>query len=73
MTTERELQEWPQKIRRVRGQAPLRKSQGQQKASPLMLVLLFLCSLAIASAFRHYQQQQAQSDQPSNSFPTNQL
>ncbi|WP_024546249.1 hypothetical protein [Picosynechococcus sp. NKBG15041c] len=60
MTTEREFQEWAEKIRRVRGQAPLRKSQQKRKMSPLLLIILFVCSLAIAAAISNRQQQQTQ-------------
>ncbi|MBV5260719.1 hypothetical protein FLX56_20090 [Synechococcus moorigangaii CMS01] len=73
MTTEREFQEWAEKIRHVRGQAPLRPAQRPQKMSPLILVILFICGLAIATAFRNYQQQQAQPRWQRTSLSVNQF
>jgi hypothetical protein len=58
MTTEREFEEWAEKIRRVRGQAPRRHmSRRQQPRSPLFRVLLFLSALAIALMVSNHRQQ----------------
>ncbi|WP_198159692.1 hypothetical protein [Picosynechococcus sp. PCC 7003] len=57
MTTEREFAEWPEKIRRVRGQAPQRKPQRSTQTSRWLPILLFFSSLAIALWFNQQLQQ----------------
>lgn len=59
MTTEREFEEWAKKIRRVRGQASAPKSRRQRKNSPVILIILFICGLAIATAITNHLRQQA--------------
>jgi uncharacterized protein HemX len=58
MTTERELAEWSEKIRRVRGQSPQHTARRQRQYSPLLAVVLFLAGLAIAVVMRNHHQQQ---------------
>ena len=61
MTTERELDEWPEKIRRVRGQKPIKKTYSRRKKpSALFRVALFLGGLMIALLFSNHLQQQDQ-------------
>lgn len=66
MTTERELSEWPDKIRRVRGQAPRRKantySRSRQNKGLWLRVILFIGGLAIALAVSNNLKQQNTSD-----------
>jgi hypothetical protein len=58
MTTEREFEEWAEKIRRVRGQAPA--PTRRRKKYPLWVpVVLFLTGMAIAVTVA------SQSNQPS--------
>ena len=66
MTTERELAEWPEKIRRVRGQAPQRASNSRPRKNAVWSrVILFLSGLAIALAVsNHLQQQETVESQP---------
>ncbi len=66
MTTERELAEWPEKIRRVRGQSPLRTGHSRQRKSSLWpRVILFIGGLAIAlTVTNHLQQSQESESQP---------
>ena len=69
MTTERELAEWPEKIRRVRGQTPLRKSSYQsrsrRKNAIWLRVILFISGLAIALAISNQlKQSETNSPQP---------
>ena len=68
MTTERELAEWPEKIRRVRGQAPLRKQaiSRRKRGNPILFrVLLFISGLAIALAVSNqFQQPETSEPQP---------
>ncbi|NJN73224.1 MAG: hypothetical protein HC799_10685 [Limnothrix sp. RL_2_0] len=57
MTTEREFEEWAEKIRRVRGQAPA--PTRRRKKYPLWVpVVLFLTGLAIAVTIANQTQQQ---------------
>ncbi|AFY38335.1 hypothetical protein Lepto7376_2033 [[Leptolyngbya] sp. PCC 7376] len=64
MTTERELAEWPEKIRRVRGQSPLPKSSSRHTRgnSFFLRVVLFISGLAIALAVGNQLQQVQQSE-----------
>jgi hypothetical protein len=71
MTTEREFEEWAEKIRRVRGQAPRRHVAGRQKKrSPLFRVLLFLSALAIALMVSNHRQQQKINPELRNNHPS---
>ena len=47
MTTEREFREWPEKIRRVRGQRPVTSVHRRRKNSPWLPIVLFIAGLAI--------------------------
>ena len=61
MTTERELDEWPEKIRRVRGQKSIKKTYSRRKkSSALCRVVLFLGSLIIALLLSNHLQQRQQ-------------
>lgn len=63
MTTERELREWQQKIRRVRGQKP-KPVAHRSTSSVWHSVLIFFCGLAIAVYLSHYRQQQVNTAAP---------
>ncbi|MGB2924294.1 MAG: hypothetical protein WBB82_03255 [Limnothrix sp.] len=65
MTTEREFEEWAEKIRRVRGQSPA-PSARRRKRSPWLTVILFFSGLAIAIFVANQAQQQPES--PSRSL-----
>lgn len=62
MTTERELAEWPEKIRRVRGQAAPRKSNhyGRSRSNKgiWLRVILFVGGLSLALAVSNNLKQQ---------------
>ncbi len=63
MTTEREFREWPEKIRRVRGQRPVTSVHRRRKNSPWLPIVLFIAGLAIATAAsNHLQQQKSESN-----------
>lgn len=63
MTTERELAEWPEKIRRVRGQSPLRASGSRPRKCALWSrVILFIGGVAIALTISNHLQQMPHSE-----------
>ncbi|OKH18926.1 hypothetical protein [[Limnothrix rosea] IAM M-220] len=63
MTTERELAEWPEKIRRVRGQSPLYSGGSRPRQSAVWFrVILFVGGLAIALAVSNHLQKAQQSE-----------
>lgn len=69
MTTERELAEWPDKIRRVRGQAPRRQSsyvsRSRRHKGLWLRVILFIGGLSLALAVSNqFQQQETRPTQP---------
>lgn len=65
MTTEREFEEWAEKIRRVRGQAPA-PTRRRKKYSLWVPVVLFLSGVAIAVALANQSQKPPES--PSHSL-----